>query len=45
VVVQQLNVGLRDFYVNRLKGCDGGPHELYNGESPAIKAWLIERQR
>jgi type 1 fimbriae regulatory protein FimB len=45
VVVQQLNVGLREFYVNRLKGCDSGPHELYNGESQAIRARLTERAR
>jgi len=28
-----------------LKGCDSGPHDLYNGESQAVKAWLIERAK
>ena len=32
-----------DVLVVWLKGCDSGPHDLYNGESQAVKAWLIER--
>jgi type 1 fimbriae regulatory protein FimB len=29
-----------------LKGCDSGPHELsYNGESQAVRAWLVERAK
>jgi hypothetical protein len=31
-------------YVHRLKGSDGGPHPLFNGESNAIRAWLKERE-
>jgi type 1 fimbriae regulatory protein FimB len=30
-------------HVNREKGCDSGPHELLNGEVPAVKAWLTDR--
>jgi type 1 fimbriae regulatory protein FimB len=40
-----INLDIKEFHVTRLKGCDSGPHELYNGESPAIKAWLIERAK
>jgi type 1 fimbriae regulatory protein FimB len=43
--LSDINVDTKEFHVNRLKGCDSGPHELYNGESPAIKAWLIERAK
>jgi type 1 fimbriae regulatory protein FimB len=25
--------------------CDSGSHELYNGESAAVKAWLAEREK
>jgi type 1 fimbriae regulatory protein FimB len=35
----------RTFHVRRLKGCDHGTHEFYNGETAAIKAWLVERQK
>jgi hypothetical protein len=35
----------KEFHVTRLKGCDGGRHELYNGESQAIRAWLVERAK
>jgi len=34
-----------DVLVVWLKGCDSGPHDLYNGESQAVKAWLIERAK
>ncbi len=27
------------------KGCDSFAHELYNGESPAVKAWMIGRAK
>jgi site-specific recombinase XerD len=40
-----INVETRELHINRLKGSEGGPHELYNGESAAIKAWLIEREK
>ena len=33
------------FHIRRLKGCDHGVHDLYNGESSAIRAWLVERQK
>ena len=35
----------RTFHVRRLKGCDHGVHEFYNGETTAIKAWLLEREK
>lgn len=31
------------FHVRRLKGCDHGVHEFYNGESGAVKEWLVKR--
>ncbi len=31
------------FHVRRLKGCDHGVHDFYNGESVAIRDWLIAR--
>lgn len=40
-----INVETKEFHVTRLKGCDSGPHELYNGESQAIRAWLVERAK
>jgi type 1 fimbriae regulatory protein FimB len=45
VKLSDIILNTREFHVNRLKGCDSGPHELYNGESPAIKAWLVERAK
>jgi type 1 fimbriae regulatory protein FimB len=33
------------FHVRRLKGCDHGVHDFYNGESAAIRVWLTERQK
>ena len=45
IKLADINLETREFHVNRLKGCDSGPHELYNGESPAIKAWLVERAK
>ena len=29
------------FHVRRLKGCDHGVHDFYNGESGAIRVWLV----
>lgn len=40
-----INVETRELHINRLKGSEGGPHELYNGESQAVKAWLLERAK
>jgi type 1 fimbriae regulatory protein FimB len=40
-----INVDTKEFHVTRLKGCDSGPHELYNGESQAVRAWLVERAK
>jgi type 1 fimbriae regulatory protein FimB len=40
-----INLDINVFHVQRLKGCDSGPHQLYNGESPAIKAWLVQRAK
>lgn len=45
IKLSDINVDTREFHVNRLKGCDSGPHELYNGESQAVKAWLVERAK
>jgi type 1 fimbriae regulatory protein FimB len=45
IKLSDINVDTKEFHVNRLKGCDSGPHDLYNGESPAVKAWLIERAK
>jgi type 1 fimbriae regulatory protein FimB len=43
--LSDINVESKELHVNRLKGGDSGPHDLYNGESPAVKAWLIERAK
>ena len=43
--LSDINVDTKELHVNRLKGCDSGPHELYNGEAPAVKAWLLERAK
>ena len=45
IKLPDINLETREFHVNRLKGCNGGPHELYNGESPALRAWLAERAK
>jgi integrase len=42
IKLSDINVDTKEFHVNRLKGSGGGPHELYNGERPAIKAWLVD---
>ena len=41
--LSDVNLDTRELHVNRLKGCDSGPHPSYNGETAAIKAWLVER--
>jgi type 1 fimbriae regulatory protein FimB len=33
IKLSDINVDTKEFHVTRLKGCDGGPHELYNGDS------------
>jgi len=43
--VSDINVNTKELHVTRLKGSDSGPHELYNGESQAVKAWLVERAK
>jgi type 1 fimbriae regulatory protein FimB len=45
IKLSDIDVEHKTFHVNRIKGCDSGPHELYNGESAAIKSWLIERAK
>jgi site-specific recombinase XerD len=40
-----IDVKHKTLQVIREKGCDSGQHELYNGESQAVKAWLIERAK
>src|ERR1700730_10479161 len=45
IKLSDINVETREFHVNRLKGCDSGPHELYNGRSQAVKAWWLERAK
>jgi type 1 fimbriae regulatory protein FimB len=41
--LSDINLELAEIYVHRLKGSDGGPHPLFNGETGAIRAWLAER--
>ncbi len=43
--ISDINVDTKELHVTRLKGSDSGPHELYNGESQAVKFWLIERSK
>ena len=43
--LSDINVETKELHINRLKDCDSGPHDLYNGESQAVKAWLIERAK
>ena len=45
IKLSDIDLEHKTFHVNRLKGCDSGPHEFYNGESQAVKAWLIERAK
>jgi site-specific recombinase XerD len=45
IKLSDIDVKNKTFHVNRLKDCDSGPHELYNGESQAVKAWLVERAK
>jgi type 1 fimbriae regulatory protein FimB len=45
IKLSDIDVDAKTFYVKRLKGCDSGPHEFYNGESQAVRAWLVERAK
>jgi type 1 fimbriae regulatory protein FimB len=45
IKLSDIDVDAKTFHVSRLKGCDSGPHEFYNGESQAVRAWLIERAK
>jgi type 1 fimbriae regulatory protein FimB len=45
IKLSDIDVEAKTFHVKRLKGCDSGPHEFYNGESQAVKTWLIERSK
>jgi len=45
IKLSDIDVDAKTFHVKRLKGCDSGPHEFYNGESQGVKAWLIERSK
>ena len=45
IKLSDIDVDAKTFHVKRLKGCDSGPHEFYNGESQAVKAWLIDRSK
>jgi type 1 fimbriae regulatory protein FimB len=40
-----LHLEAGEFHVPRLKGSDSGVHPFYNGESGAIRAWLVERNK
>jgi type 1 fimbriae regulatory protein FimB len=42
--LSDIDLESKTFHVRRLKGCDHGSHFFYDGESAAIKAWLVERQ-
>jgi len=43
--LSDINLDTRELHVNRLKGCDSGPHPLYNGETAAVRAWLAKRAK
>ena len=43
--LSDVNLELRGLHVRRCKGSDGGPHPLFNGETGAIAAWLVERAK
>src|ERR1700741_4881708 len=40
-----INLKTKSFHVPRVKSCDAASHELYNGESGALRAWLVERAK
>ena len=41
--LSNVDLASKVFHVRRLKGCDHGVHEFYDGETAAIRAWLVER--
>jgi type 1 fimbriae regulatory protein FimB len=43
--LNDINLKTKNFYVPRYKDCDDACHDLYPGESFALKAWLVERGR
>jgi site-specific recombinase XerD len=43
--LSDVNLEVGEFHVSRLKGSDSGSHPFYNGESAAIRAWLMERAK
>jgi type 1 fimbriae regulatory protein FimB len=43
--LSDISIETKEFHVKRLKGCDSGAHELYNGEVPAIRLWLAQRAK
>jgi len=45
IKVKDVNLEAGKFYVHRLKGSDGGPHPFYNGESGAVRAWVVQRAK
>jgi type 1 fimbriae regulatory protein FimB len=45
IKLSDINVDTKEFHVYRSKDGDSGVHELYNGESQAVKAWLLERAK
>jgi site-specific recombinase XerD len=45
IKLSDIDVKHKTFHVDRRKDGDSGPHELYNGESQALRAWLVERAK
>jgi hypothetical protein len=43
--LSDIDLETKVFHVRRLKGCDHGVHDFYNGESASIGAWLLEREK
>ena len=43
--LSDVNLEAGEFHVARLKGSDSVSHPFYNGESAAIRAWLVERAK
>jgi type 1 fimbriae regulatory protein FimB len=43
--LSDVNLELRELHIRRFKGSDSGVHPLFNGESAAIAAWLVEREK
>jgi type 1 fimbriae regulatory protein FimB len=40
-----IDLKTKAFHVPRGKGCDAAEHELWNGESGAVRTWLAERAK